>query len=131
MTSRFKIRKRLNSTKLKAFEKASWVAGNSSALMEKIGQFLDIGATTGGSVYSARTAAFDVANALEDYTCSDYKCLTLDCIACCCDITSTGMSFFPKTKITGAVFAGCTATSTFSRTLRNKCREAGGLLGCK
>jgi hypothetical protein len=48
MASRFKIRKRLNSTKLKAFEKAGWVAGNSSALMKKIGQFLNIGATTGG-----------------------------------------------------------------------------------
>ena len=131
MASRFKIRKRLNSTKLKAFEKAGWVAGNSSALMEKIGQFLDISATTGGSVYSARTAALDVANGIEDYACSDYKCLTLDCIACCCDIASTGIAFLPKTNITGAAFAGCTATSKFSRTLRNKCKEAGGLLGCK
>jgi hypothetical protein len=131
MATRFKIRKRLNSTKLKAFEKAGWVAGNSSALMEQIGQFLDIGATTGGSVYSARTAALDVANGLEDYACSDYKCLTLDCIACCCDIASTGISFLPKTKIAGKTFAACTATSKFSRTLRNKCKETGGLLGCK
>lgn len=125
-----KLRERLNSTKLKAFEKAGWVAGNSSAVIEKIGQFLDIGATTAGSVYSARTAAIDVAHGLEDYTCSDYRCLTLDCIACCCDIASTGISFLPKTSITGSVFAGCTATSKFSRTLRNKCKEAGGLLGC-
>ena len=48
MASKFEFRKRLNSTRLKAFEKVGWVAGNSSALMEKIGEFLDIGATTGG-----------------------------------------------------------------------------------
>ena len=71
MPSRFKICGRLNSTKLKAFEKAGWVAGNSSALMEKITQFLDIGATTAGSTYSTRTAAIDVADAAEDYACSD------------------------------------------------------------
>jgi hypothetical protein len=46
--SRFRIRQRLNKTKLKAFEKAGWVAGNSSALMEKVGLFLDIGSTTAG-----------------------------------------------------------------------------------
>lgn len=106
--SRFKIRKRLNKTRLKAFEKAGWVAGNSSALMEKVNQFLDISTITAGSTYSARTAAIDIANAIEDYTCSDYKCLTLDCVA------------------------GCTATSKFSRTLRNKCKEMeNGLFGCK
>jgi hypothetical protein len=74
----------LNLTKLKAFEKAGWIADNSSALMEKIGQFLDIGATTVGSVYIVRTRALDIVNALEDYACSDYKCLTLDCLACFC-----------------------------------------------
>ena len=130
--SRFKIRKRLNKTRLKAFEKADWVVGNSSALMQKIGQFLDIGSTTAGSVYSARTAAVDIANALEDYACNDYKCLTLDCIASCCDLGATGIAFLPKNNITGAAFAGCTAASKFSRTLRNKCKEInGGLLGCK
>jgi hypothetical protein len=131
MVGRLKIRKRLNLTKLKAFDKAGWVAGNSSALMEKIGQFLDIGVTTGGSVYSARTGALNLANGLEDYACSDYKCLTLDCLACICDAAATGVAFLPKTNATGAAFAGCTATSKFSRTLRNKCKEMGGLLGCK
>lgn len=128
---RFKIRHRLSKTKLKVFEKADWLAGNSSALIEKIGQFLDIGATTGGSIYSARTAAVDIANGLEDYACSDYKCLTLDCVASCCDIAATGIAFLPKNNVTGAFFAGCTATSKFSRTLRNACKEKGGLLGCK
>jgi hypothetical protein len=129
---RFRIRERLSKTKLKAFEKASWVAGNSSALMEKLGQFLDIGTTTAGSVYSARTAAMDVANALEDYACSDYKCLTLDCVSSCCDLAAVGIAFLPKNNVTGAAFAGCTATSKFSRTLRNRCKEMeGGLFGCK
>ncbi len=130
--TKFEIRKRLNKTKLKAFEKASWVAGNSSELTQKIIQFLDIGSTTAGSAYSARTAAVDVANALEDYACSDYKCLTLDCVASCCDLAATGIAFLPKNNFTGAAFAGCTATSKFSRTLRNRCKELeGGLLGCK
>ena len=130
--SRLRIRERLNKTKLKAFEKAAWVAGNSSALMEKIGQFLDIGATTAGSAYSARTAAINVANAVEDYACSDYKCLTLDCVASCCDVAAVGLAFLPKNNVTGAAFAGCTATSKFSRTLRNRCKEMeSGLFGCK
>lgn len=120
MPSRFKIRERLNSTKLKAFEKAGWIAGNSNALMEKITQFLDSGATTAGSTYSARTAAVGGADAAEDYACSDYKCLVLDCIAAGCDLAATGIAFLPKNNGTGIVFAGCTATSKFSRTLRNK-----------
>jgi len=33
--SKFKVRKRLNETRSKAFEKAEWVAENSSALLEK------------------------------------------------------------------------------------------------
>lgn len=132
MISKFKIRKRLNRTKLKVFEKVDWVTGNSSALMEKVTQLLDISATTGGSVYSARTAAIDTAHAIEDYVCTDYKCLTLDCIAACSDVIATGLAFLPKNNVTGLAFAGCTATSQFSRTLRNKCKQMeGGLFGCK
>jgi hypothetical protein len=100
--------------------------------MEKVGYFLDIGSTTAGSAYSAQTAAVDVANALEDYACSDYKCLTLDCVASCCDLAAAGIAFLPKTNSTGAIFAGCTAISKFSRTLRNRCKQMeGSLLGCK
>lgn len=42
---KLKIRQRFNKTGLKALtlEKAGWVDGNSSALMQKICQFLDIG----------------------------------------------------------------------------------------
>ena len=100
--------------------------------MEKVGQFLHIGATTGGSVYSARTAAIDIAHVAEDYACSDSKCLTLNCIAGCCDLAAAVVAFLPKTNGTGAAFAGCTATSKFSQTLRNKCKEMeNGLLGRK
>jgi hypothetical protein len=132
MKSRFKIRKRLNSTKLKVFEKATLVAGNSSALMEKVTTLLDIGATTIGSVYSAEKAATDIAHAVEDYACSDYKCFTLDCIASGCDLAAAGIAFLPKNTATGFAFAGCSATSKFARTLRQKCKEMkGGLLGCR
>ena len=131
MASRFKIRQRLNKTKLQGFEKTSWVAGNSSVLMEKITQLLDTSATTAGSVYSARTAAIDAVNAVEDYACKDYPCFTLDCIATGCDIAATGVSFLPKTNITGMAFAGCTATSKFCRTVRTRCKKLkGGLFGC-
>lgn len=127
-----KIRNRLNKTKMKVFEKTGWVAGNSSVLIEKMIQFMETSSTTAGSAYSARTAAIDIANALEDYACSDYKCLTLDCVASCCDVVATGIAFLPKNNTTGAAFAGCTAVSKFSRTLRNRCKEAEiGLFGCK
>lgn len=109
-----------------------WVTGNSSVLMEKVTQLFDVGMTTGGSVYSARTAAIDLAHAAEDYTCSDYKCLTLDCIAVGCDLVATGVSFLSRNNTTIITFAGYTATSKFSRTLRDKCKEMeGGLFGCK
>jgi hypothetical protein len=132
MATKFNLRQRLSTTKLKVFEKGELVMGNSSVLMEKITQFLDAGMTTGGSVYSGRTAAVDVAHAAEDFGCSDYKCLTLDCIAAGCDIAATGVSFLPKNDKTVAIFAGCTTVSKFSRTLRNKCKEIeGGLFGCQ
>jgi len=132
MQRRFKIRERLNSTKLKVFEKAGWVAGNSSVLMEKVTTLLDIGATTAGSAYSAEKAAIDLAHAAEDYACSDYKCLTLDCIASGCDLAAVGISFLSKNTTTGFAFAGCTATSKFARTLRQRCKEMkGGLFGCR
>lgn len=61
--SRFKIRERFNKKqnkiRLNLWQKTDWVVGNSSEVMQKLGQFLDIGMTTAGSAYSARTAAFD------------------------------------------------------------------------
>lgn len=62
--SRFKIGRRLNNrlntTKLKVFENPKYVTGNSSVLMEKLGQFLDIESTVAGSRYSARKAIVDL-----------------------------------------------------------------------
>lgn len=72
--SRLKIKHRLRSTRRKMFEKSTWVAGNSSQLMQKINILLDIGTTTGGVVYSAKSAAVDTAHAIEDMQCSDYPC---------------------------------------------------------
>ena len=81
---------------------------------------------------SVITAATDIAHAVEDYACKDYRCLTLDCIASGFDVIAVGVSFLPKSKTTTAAFAGCTAVSKFSRTLRDKCKEIeGGLFGCK
>ena len=129
---KFRTRKRFNKTRLKEFQKASWVAGNSSALMQKISQFLDIGSTTAGSAYSVRIAAIYIANATEDYACSYYKFLTLDCVASCCDLAAAGVAFLPKNNVTGGAFAACTATSKFSRTLKNKCKEMkSDLFRCK
>lgn len=132
MPSRFIFRQGFNFVKLKLFEKTEWVAGNSSALMERLTQFIDASMTTGGSTYSAGRAAVDAAHALEDYSCGDYPCLSLDCIASGCDLVATVVSFLPKNKVTIVTFAGCTATSQFSRTLRNECKKIqGGLFGCK
>jgi hypothetical protein len=124
-----KVRKSFVSTKLWILEKSSWVAGNTSQVLEKISDFMDIGATTGGSVYSAQTAAVDLTHAVEDYGCGDYPCMVLDGIALCCDVGATAVSFLPKNKVSGFAFAGCTATSKFARTVRNKCKKT-KLLGC-
>lgn len=67
MKSIFKIRERLNSTKLKILEKGGWDISNSSAIMEKVTVLLDISATTAASTYSANKAAIDLAHAAEDY----------------------------------------------------------------
>lgn len=130
--SRLKIKHRLRSTRRKMFEKATWVAGNSSQLMQKINILLDIGTTTGGAVYSAKSAAVDTAHAIEDLQCSDYPCAILDGVALCCDIGAFGVSFLSRNITTGRAFAACTATSKFARTLRNKCKGSDwGLFGCK
>lgn len=131
---KFKIRQRINNrlekTKLKVFQKTSWVAGNSSALMETVRQALDFSTTTVGASFSANKAAKNVANGMVDYACKDYRCLTLDCVGSCCDVTATVVAFFPKTRITTVIYAGCTASSKFCQTLRDECKKSGGLPGC-
>ena len=130
MRIKYRINNRLEKTKLKLFEKTSWVTGNSVALMETVKQAIDFGTTTAGAAYSAKTAAKNVANGIVDYACSDYRCLTLDCFESCCDATATVVAFFPKTRVTTVVFAGCTAGSKFAQTLRDECKKVGGLPGC-
>jgi len=108
-------------------EKSDLVTGNSSALMEKLTQLIDAGITTGGSIYSAKKAETDIAHAIEYYS-----CFALDSTASKCDFVGIGVLFLPKTKMTLFIFAGCSATSTFSRTLRKNSKEMeGGLFGCK
>lgn len=93
---------------------------------------MDISSTIGGSTYSARTAVIDTLHDLENYTCNDYKCLTLNCIASCCNLIAIGIIFLPKNKITGSVFAIYTAISKFLRSLKDKCKTTkSGLFGCK
>lgn len=90
--------------------------------MEKTGTFVDIDSTTAGSVYSARIVTIDIANSVQDYIYSDYKCLTLDYVVSCCNLLTVGIAFLSKTNITGAAFASCITNSKFLRTLKNKCK---------
>ena len=123
----FKIRKKLPSTKLKMFEASKWAAGNSSVLIQQAAQAIDITTSTSAACLSARNGAVDIAHALEDYACKDYPCMTLDGIAATCDGVAAVVAFIPGCS---KIFAITTASSCFCRTLRNKCKEAKGLLRC-
>lgn len=105
-------------TRLYLLEGSKWAAGNASALIE----LLCIGVRAGAGSLSARNAAVDITNAIEDYVCSDYRCLVLDTTATACDITGAFASFIPGT-MTKKVFGVTTSVSCFCRTLRNKCKE--------
>jgi hypothetical protein len=72
---------RAKKTSLYMIENGKWVAGNASALME----LLSTGVRTAASSVSARNAAVDITHGVEDYACSDYKCLILDTAAAACD----------------------------------------------
>lgn len=115
---------RVKKTRLYMLEKGGWVAGNASGLME----LLSTGVRTGAGSLSARNAAVDITHAVEDYACSDYKCLILDTVATACDITAAVASFVPG-NMTKKVFGVTTSTSCFCRTLRNKCKET-DVFGC-
>jgi hypothetical protein len=99
--------------------------GNGSPLME----VLTTGVRTIGGAVSARNAAVDIIHAIEDYACSDYKCLVLDSVATVCDITGAVVAFLPG-KTTKTVFGATVTVSCFCRTLRDKCKET-NLFGCK
>ena len=109
---------RVKKTRLYLMESGKWVTANTSVFIE----LLSIGVRTGASSISARNAAVDITHAIEDYVCSDYKCLVLDTAATACDITGAVAAFIPGT-MTKKVFGATTSVSCFCRTLRNKCKE--------
>ena len=116
---------RVKKTRLHLMESGTWAAGNASALME----LLSTGVRTAAGSLSARNAAVDVTHAVEDFACSDYKCLVLDTTATICDIVG-GVSAFLPGNATKKIFGIATSSSCFCRTLRNKCKET-NVFGCK
>jgi hypothetical protein len=119
-----RTRDRVKKTRLYLLESGQWAMGNANALMD----LLSTGVRTGASSISARNAAVDITHAIEDYACSDYKCLILETAATACDITGAVAAFIPG-NITKKVFGVTTSVSCFCRTLRNKCKETNAL-GC-
>lgn len=119
-----RTRDRVKKTRLYFLESGKWAAGNASALID----LLSTGVRTVASSINARNAAVDITHAIEDYTCSDYKCLILDTVATGCDITAAVAAFVPG-NTTKKVFGITTSVSCFCRTLRNKCKETNAL-GC-
>nr|WPV72487.1 hypothetical protein orf101 [Navicula sp.]WPV72644.1 hypothetical protein orf101 [Navicula sp.] len=97
-------------------ETGKWASGNASALMDIIGT----GVRTAGSSLNARNAAVDITHDVEDYACSDYKCLVLGTVATTCDLTGAVVAFISG-QTTKKVFGVATSASCFCRTLRNKC----------
>ena len=80
---------------------------------KKIIQFIYIRSTITGCAYSAKTHMFNMTNATEDYGCSNYKFLMLDCIASCCDLGAMWITFLSKNDIMGFTFGGCTTYYSF------------------
>jgi hypothetical protein len=115
---------RVKKTRLYLLESGKWATGNSSALLD----LLCISVRAGAGSISARNAAVDISHAIQNYACSDYKCLILDTAATACDITGSVASILPGNMIKN-VFVTTTSVSFFCRTLRNKCKET-NLLGC-
>jgi hypothetical protein len=77
--------------------------------------------TAAGSVL-AKNAAVDITHAVEDYACSDYKCLVLEAAAIICDLTGAVTVFIPG-NATKKVFGITTTASFFCRTLWKKCKK--------
>jgi hypothetical protein len=118
------VENRAKKTRLYVMESGKWAAGNASVLMD----LLCTGVRTVAGSASARNAAVDITHGVEDYACSDYKCLILDTAAATCDITSAVAAFIPG-NATKKVFGVTTSVSCFCRTLRNKCKETDAF-GC-
>lgn len=112
-------------TQLYVLETLKQAAGNTSALME----LTTTSVRTSDSTVFTRNAAVDIAHAVENYACSDYKCLFLDTAATICDFTGAVSAFVPR-NVTKKVFGVSTSASCFCRALRNKCKETNAF-GCK
>ena len=95
--------------------------------MQKAAQNMDITNSIGAACLSSQNEQLIIVHALEDYACKDYRCMTLDGIVAICDGVTAVVTFIPGCS---KIFAITTASSCFYRTLRNKCKEAKGLLGC-
>jgi len=115
---------RAKKTRLYLMENGVWAAGNISAFLD----LLSTGVRTAGGSVSARNAAVDLTHGVEDFYCSDYKCLILDTAAAACDVTGGVVAFIPG-NATKKIFGITTAVSCFCRTLRNKCKET-NVFGC-
>jgi hypothetical protein len=124
MAFRKKLSNRVKKTRLYLLDGSRWVVGNSSALLDLICTSV----RTGASSLSARNAAVDITHGIEDYACSDYKCLVLDTAATACDMTGAVAAFMPG-DMAKKVFVVTTSVSCFCRTFRNKCKET-NVLGC-
>ena len=116
---------RFKKTRLYIMENGHWVAGNVSSFID----LLSTGVRTAATSVSARNAAVDISNAIEDYACSDYKCFALDTAATACDVAGAIVAFISSGNLTKKVFVGTSSFSCFCRTLRNKCKEK-NVFGC-
>jgi hypothetical protein len=119
-----KLWNRAKRSRLYLIETTQWALGNTSSLTE----ILTTAVQTVGCTVSGKNAATDLGNAFIDYSCSDYKCLILDTAATFCDITGMVTSFLPG-PTSKKVFGVASGTSSFCRTLRNKCK-AENIFGC-
>ena len=100
-----------------------WSTGNFTEILNKVNTGIEIGGMSLGAGYTARSAGINLCNGVEDLCNEEYACLGLDCVGLCCDAVSTTMIFLPKNRFTAKVIAGCSATSKFTRTVRDKYNE--------
>ena len=115
---------RVKKTRLYIIENGIWMTSNFSTFIE----LLSTGVRTAAGSISARNAAVNITYAVEDYACSDYKCLILDTVPTACDITGAVAAFIPG-NMTKKVFGVTTTGSCFCRTLRDECKKTNAL-GC-
>ena len=87
--------------------------------MEKLGQFLDIGSTVPEKLQSTLLTQPKIMHA-------NIIAVSSYCVSTGLHLAATGIAFLPKTNVTEACYAGCSARAAFTRTLRNQCKSRGG-----